>query len=259
MAEDQPLKKYIRKYKRTGNHVRRYLFIRKFTKGKDVIEFGCGYGAGSTIMKDNFNSYLGIDIDKQAINYAKANIQPLHNNVKFALLSEFQNHEQIIKSDIAICFEVLEHVKDPRSLLAFLVSITKNNGLIILSTPNGLSSRGNRELYRTPYHINEFTPQQFVELLSEQGDSEIYGERRIDKMDLSALSARLHDNKIKGSHKTNSEAVPLSRKNWNRAVAFGYKYINRSLFWKIYKTSLEHEQSQLNSSTLVAILKPQQR
>ncbi len=39
--------------------------------------------------------------------------------------------------------------------------LTKDSGIIALSTPNGLSSNRIRELYRSGVHIKEYTPSEF--------------------------------------------------------------------------------------------------
>ena len=85
-------------------------------------------------------------------------------------------------------------------------------------------------------------------MLQSYGHFQLFGERRLDKMDVKALSNRME---IEIS-KNDVAAVPLGK---SLLFNMASKYLNKSVFWKIYPTDLNYE-SKLACSTLIALLNP---
>jgi len=249
-ASEKSVREYLKGYIKTqGNNVKRYNFARKFVAGKKVVELGCGFGAGGVLLDKYVTSYIGIDIDEEAIKYAKTYVAPLSNKLRYELLSESYNHVDDIQADVGICYEVIEHVKEPEKLLTTLKRMVKQDGMIIVSTPNGLSSLGNKPLFRTPFHVNELSPNEFYELCSKFGNVMFFGERRIDMMDVKFLQRRLSEYLTK--RRDEAATVSLWR---SKLYDFAYNHFNGEIFWKIYPSTPEVEQKRLRSSTLLAII-----
>jgi len=62
--------------------------------------------------------------------------------------------------DVIICFEVIEHITDPKSFLKLVISSLVKNGQFIVSSPNKHNyPKGD------PYHVNEMYPKEFRRLL----------------------------------------------------------------------------------------------
>jgi len=246
------VQEYMKVYKKQGNHVKRYSFAKKFVYGKKVVELGCGFGAGGVLLDKYVTSYIGIDIDEEAIKYANAHLAPLCNKATYELLKETYNHVDDIQADVAICFEVVEHVTDPKKLLNLLKRMVRQDGMIILSTPNGLSSLGKKALFRSSFHVSEFYPKEFFELCSKFGKVMFFGQKRIDSMDVISLRRRLSKYKILDTKKENEVAtVSLGS---SKLFDIASRHFNRKIFWKIYLSSSEKEQKYLRSSTLLAII-----
>src|SRR6476661_1605393 len=116
----------------------------KLPEGAVVLDVGCGNGVISrNLGKHGFNVY-GIDISDKTIEKARSlNTLP---NVKFDVLSA----EQLVASgkqyNAIICSEVLEHLNDPGSLLRVLNDSLHDDGVLIVTVPNG---RGPREVFVT--------------------------------------------------------------------------------------------------------------
>ena len=252
LATGKTIQEYMKEYRKLGNHVKRYEFAKQFVKDKEVVEFGCGYGAGATLMNNIYKRYIGVDIDKVAIEYAQTHSVQNYNNARFELLSNFKENYRFDMADVVICYEVIEHVADTRGLLVFLQSLIKKNGIIILSTPNGLSSQGNKSLFRSEYHVHEFTPKQFYELCSEFGKVKLFGERRIDRIDVKGLQHRLITYRRSNSvSKAKVGPEPLYK---SRILDMAVNHLNKRIFWKIYPTTPRKEENKLSCSTLLAII-----
>lgn len=248
-GDGKKLDDYIREYKRMGNHVKRYQFAKSFVTGKEVIEFGCGYGAGAVLLSPYIQRYIGIDIDRDAISYAKNNIEKVFSNTQFFELNNFINLSPTVKADVVVCFEVIEHVKDPIALISMLKDMTRANGKILLSTPNGLSSNGNVALFRTKFHIYEYTPSEFHNILKSHGEVFYFGERRKDSLDVRFLRNRAKNVQVENNSKVKA-SLPLVK---NNLFNMAYEYFNRSCFWKVYPIDPMQE-NLLHFSTLIAVL-----
>lgn len=64
--------------------------------------------------------------------------------------------------DFVLCFQVIEHIKDSDFLLKEIKRVLKDNGKLIISTPNKKKS-----LTKNPWHVREYTDSEFSELLSQ--------------------------------------------------------------------------------------------
>ena len=250
----KPLKKFVKEYKRLGNHVKRYQFSQSYVSGKDVIEFGCGYGAGSFFLRGKYRNYLGLDNDCEAIKYAQTHIEDKFPNTRFKTLKDFENEQHFPeKADVVICYEVFEHVNDVHWLLSFLKTLLRDDGVILLSTPNGLSSRGNKTLFRSQFHVKEYTPSNFYTILSRYGKIEMYGESRIDRIDVRILERRFQDSFNTVKQSTDEKAsVPLGNSLF---FSISDKFFNSKIFWKIKSVDFSVS-TELTCSTLVAVLRP---
>lgn len=257
IGKNLPLKKYIKSYKREGNHVKRYNFARKLLFDKSVIEVGCGYGIGSILMGKTYKSYLGLDVDNDAIEYAISKIKPLNKKTNFGLMRDYFNKEKQVRADVVICFEVIEHVNEPSQFLLQLEALLNDGGVLLISTPNGLSSMGDQTLFRTQYHLKEFTPKEFYELLGSKEKICFYGEKRIDELDVKFLKSNLEKKKKLQSMKgMGPQALSSCSSSVMVRVEVIYKiiyyFLNYQIFWKIYQTNIAHESKEIRCSTLIA-------
>lgn len=147
------------------DHVARYEWVAKqLPKGSKVIDFGCGVGYGSSILAAAGHRAHGFDIDTEAIDYAREHYAAdgaefsLANGASPGFYGEF---------DAAVCFEMVEHIEDPRPLLKALRDCA----------PTLYASVPNEEVFpweQSPgvgilYHFRHYTRHQFKALLEECG------------------------------------------------------------------------------------------
>ena len=95
----------------------------------NILDYGCGNGAFTHILKKNNNEVSGVDISRNAINKAKLMYGHL---VDFSTLEEkkWQNR----KFDLIVCLEVLSYVKQYKQLLETF-SITGSHLYLSLYIP----------------------------------------------------------------------------------------------------------------------------
>ena len=148
-----------------GDHVRRYLWVSDFARAKSVIDVGCGHGYGSDFLSNMATSVLGIDSDLEAIEYAQLHYSRPNLSFKLADVESDQINGSF---DVAVSFEVLEHLHHPEKYLNNVRSCLRSSGVFFLSTPNKLHSERSYIEGRSQnrYHVKEFYPQECRDLLS---------------------------------------------------------------------------------------------
>ncbi len=105
----------------------------------NVLDVGCGNGLISISLGKTGHNVLGIDISEKAIEKAKEKNNLL--NVHFSVAGAEQLSETTTKYDAVICSEVLEHLNEPSSLLQYIYKSLKDDGILIVTVPNGKGPR----------------------------------------------------------------------------------------------------------------------
>ncbi len=112
--------------------------------GAEVLDVGCGNGVISRSLGEQGFTVKGIDVSEKAIAKAKAlNTFP---NVRFEVTSAEQLVANGHRYYAIICSEVLEHLNDPGRLLRVLHESLEQEGILIVTVPNG---KGPREMLVT--------------------------------------------------------------------------------------------------------------
>ena len=145
-------------------HIERYNFAQQYLKlNWIVLDAACGSGYGSEILAKKIKKVIGVDINREAINYAKehhsqTNIEYLIGDLNQNLNFPDENFDAIIS------FETLEHIKNQNFLLAEFKRTLKKGGILIISTPDRVITETGD--IKTPYHFKEFTKKEFCDLLA---------------------------------------------------------------------------------------------
>ncbi len=150
------------------DHVERYNFASKFAANMAVLDIACGTGYGSIILKDaGAYSVTGVDISKDAVEYAKQN-STSEVNYFYGSIIDFNGGT---KYDCIVSFETIEHVDDYMKALKHLWDLLKDDGILILSTPNRLVNSPEcltiDDKPLNPYHIREFSVNEMENILME--------------------------------------------------------------------------------------------
>lgn len=156
-------------------HLVRYDLL-KGDKGKIVLDIGCGAGHGSNMLAKKYKKVYGVDISRDAVEYAKENWQL--DNIEFSEGSclDIPFADNIF--DEVAAFEVFEHLDDWQKFLSEIKRVLKPNGVVYISTPNKtLYSPGTKKPIN-PHHVFEMTIPEFKEALGGYFVvEEFYGQR----------------------------------------------------------------------------------
>jgi len=102
-------------------------------KQKRVLDVGCGTGSLAKEMNKNHCEVTGIELDDDSADVAQMYCKVLiRGDVEsIELDKEFYNY-----FDVIIFADVLEHLKDPSSVLKRFIKYLKDDGFLIISLPN---------------------------------------------------------------------------------------------------------------------------
>ena len=107
--------------------------------GAEVLDVGCGNGVISRSLGEKGFNVQGVDVSEKAI--ARARSLNKFSNVKFDVVSAEQLVANGQQYHAVICSEVLEHLNEPNKLLTVLHEILKEEGVLIVTVPNGNGPR----------------------------------------------------------------------------------------------------------------------
>jgi SAM-dependent methyltransferase len=157
-----------------------YVFAYPVAVGKPVLDVGCSSGYGSWLLVNKgAERTVAIDLDTAKVSQAfqfGASSQNLS-----VLVMDAQNlgfKEQYFQ--IATYFEIIEHVRRPDKLLAEIRRVLRQDGLLILTTPNRAVRLRPLQRPRNPDHLREYSLKALQRQLENQFPSfeilGIYGE-----------------------------------------------------------------------------------
>ncbi len=100
---------------------------------KTSLEFGCGHGGFSELVKDKYDTETwAVEINEEAAHEAEKKLYKVINSDAFKSLDDIPDNY----FDCIILFDILEHLLDPSALLRALKNKLSNKGVIMASIPN---------------------------------------------------------------------------------------------------------------------------
>jgi 2-polyprenyl-3-methyl-5-hydroxy-6-metoxy-1,4-benzoquinol methylase len=120
------------------NHRKFYRFAAQFVEERAVVDVGCGSGYGCALLKQAAaKEVFGADVSRRAIAFAKKQYSGI---AKFSVqpITNMRLYRDAL-FDVAICSEVLEHIKEygkEDDALEEIKRITRPRGVVVIGTPN---------------------------------------------------------------------------------------------------------------------------
>jgi ubiquinone/menaquinone biosynthesis C-methylase UbiE len=144
-------------------HMERYLFAKRFVKGKKVLDLACGTGYGTNILSETAKSIYGGDISKETILSAKKSFK--NKKIKFEVIDATNMEFPSKYFDVVVSFETIEHLERWDLFVEEVKRVLKPGGLFICSTPNKNITSPFSKKPINPYHFLEFKLNRFKELI----------------------------------------------------------------------------------------------
>jgi 2-polyprenyl-3-methyl-5-hydroxy-6-metoxy-1,4-benzoquinol methylase len=142
--------------------------------GRRVLDLGCRYGALTEFYAEG-NDITGVDIDREALEHAKARlgIQVLWADLDDSLAFMDETF------DVVVIGELLEHIREPWQLIGQAYRVLRPGGSLVGSTPNGFRLKNRLRFLRgrhpevDPTHLHLFSPDDVRELLADFDDPQL--------------------------------------------------------------------------------------
>jgi 2-polyprenyl-3-methyl-5-hydroxy-6-metoxy-1,4-benzoquinol methylase len=120
------------------NHQKFYFFVSQFSKGKKVVDVGCGSGHGCEVLKKTGAADVyGCDVSKSSIAFAKSRFgQSAQFNCQ--TITDMSRYPADF-AEVIVSSEVLEHIKEygkEEQAILEMKRITCDGGLLVIATPN---------------------------------------------------------------------------------------------------------------------------
>jgi SAM-dependent methyltransferase len=142
-------------------HVSRYRWAAQAANGRTVLDAGCGTGYGSRLLAEaGARKVVGVD-NAEGVLEAVAPAMPEPVRLQAGDLRKLEFGDGTF--ELVVCFEVIEHLADPFTVLDELVRVLAPGGLLLVSSPNrGVYQPGN------PHHMHEFVPSELEAELTDR-------------------------------------------------------------------------------------------
>lgn len=131
-----------------------YVEAAKRVEGR-VLEIGTGTGYGVDIIAPHAERYVTLDKCRSE------ELPEMPSNVEFVQCAVPPLPFEDESFDYVVSFQVIEHIKRDKEFVREVYRVLKPGGRFIVSTPNRPMS-----LTRNPWHVREYTAEQFGALLS---------------------------------------------------------------------------------------------
>ncbi len=139
-------------------HLHKAILVRRFTENaRTVLDIGCGPRTYEACLRSDL--YVGVDVDGSLRPdiVASAESLPIRDRC----------------FDVVIMFDVLEHVADACSALCEVGRVLRDDGRLLLTTPNTLGL-GLYDSFADSTHVHHFTWRSIRKLLMRAGLSRIF-------------------------------------------------------------------------------------
>jgi FkbM family methyltransferase len=158
-------------------HTHRYFYSLAYASNKTILDIACGEGYGSNLLSEIAFKVYGVDIDESTITHASNKYKK--DNLEFlkgSCTSIPLNNKCI---DLVVSYETIEHIKEHDQMLLEIKRVLKDDGMLILSTPE-VKSYSHTRSSNNPFHLLELTREEFHTLLKKHFSKVyMYGQKLI--------------------------------------------------------------------------------
>jgi SAM-dependent methyltransferase len=145
-------------------HLSVYWFFAQFTRGRRVLDIGCGTGYGAAhLLQEGASEVIGIDQDPRSIRYARSHYPSSRLQL---LLADAQDMPPNLGDfDVIVSSNVFEHLTDPVHALAYVRQHLRQGGQFLLVVPAIVDENTLSLNQKIPFHKSNFFVWEWAALL----------------------------------------------------------------------------------------------
>ena len=144
-------------------HLVTYELAATLAEGRRVIDIGCGEGYGPAFLARRARTVLGVDIAPEVVGHANKRYGT--ENLSFLVMDVNRLEVPPQSYDLAVSLQVVEHLADVSGYFAEIARVLAPEGVALLSTPNRLTISPGSDKPINPFHLREYTPEEFRDVL----------------------------------------------------------------------------------------------
>ena len=162
-----------------------------------ILELGCSDGIGAMMLAERAADYVGIDLDKPAVEAAKVNQRG--QGMKF-IFDDFMGKKYGV-FDAVISLDVVEHIYAEHEALYFqtIIDNLAGNGVCVIGTPN-ITAEAYASLPSRMGHVNLFSQERLVTTL-QRYFHQVFPFGMNDEVVHTGFAPMVHYNMIVACHK----------------------------------------------------------
>ncbi|MCE5219848.1 MAG: methyltransferase domain-containing protein [Clostridium sp.] len=130
---------------------------------RDILDVGCSQGIISLLMAKESEKVLGLDIQKEAVDFAntllKEDFKDVKNNIEFRCINFLDFNENMV-FDTIVMTEVLEHLEAPCDFIIHTKKYLKDNGSLVITVPFGVNNH--------PDHHSTFYLSNIIDIIEKE-------------------------------------------------------------------------------------------
>lgn len=154
-----------------SRHVVAYRLAAPRAADRIVLDAGCGEGYGVAMLADaGARRVVGADLDEAVVRHVAATYGADRRGRVEAVACELRDlplaDDEV---DLAVSFQVIEHLHDIPGYLTSLRRVTRPGGEVLIATPNRLTFTPGSAVPVNPFHTREFTADELRDELEAAG------------------------------------------------------------------------------------------
>ena len=160
-----------------GEHIHRYEEAARIIEKnqKTILDIACGTGFGSHYLATLGHKVVGADISERAIEECRKKY--MATTLEFKVVDGTNIPYENEHFDSIVSFETIEHTRDFEKMLNEFKRVVKQNGVVIISTPNFLVNSPDGYVVN-PYHTQEWEFDELKKILSDVfQDVQLFGQK----------------------------------------------------------------------------------
>lgn len=138
-------------------HAARYTFAAPLVAARRVLDIACGTGYGMTMLAPGARAVVGVDVDLDAARTARS-----ESGGRLVLVGDGARLPFPDATFGAVTsFETIEHLTQRSEFLSELRRVLRPDGVCVISTPNANHTQPVDGKPKNPFHVHEYTPDEF--------------------------------------------------------------------------------------------------
>lgn len=145
-------------------HEAAYVWFRPYCADSLVLDTGCGEGYGAALLAESAARVVACDYDASSVAHVRSRygIDAVRTNL--TPLPVRSGHVGVV-----VNCQVIEHLWDQTGFLTECRRVLRDDGTLLVTTPNRLTFSPGRDTPLNPFHTRELSADELTELLAQAG------------------------------------------------------------------------------------------